>query len=754
MIIHDCGDSLALTVTAYSDGFIRLQAHGYDRPAESLLERYGFLNELPAEPAAQMTGNRFELPGGVALELDGHGGWKLWRDGVKLTATGPDTRIATAPTVHRNQGCQLDLELAPDEKLIGFGDQTRTRFLLNGQKDALWIRYPSKHVPVPFLMSNRGYGIFFNTTRRLCFDVGVTDPAVARFAVAKDFLDIIVIVGASYDELIEKYTRLTGRPALPPLKSFGLWLLFHSRATGHDVLTIAKTLRDEGIPCDNLSLEPAWMQQEYDFSANKEWSAERFRGCGHGSSYRAGPAHLIQALKRMGYDLGLWLCSDWDFTWEEERRRSDAGKSDTAEAGSARLAGLELSHVDETVAHGAVYLDKNTIRDQPWFEHLKKFVTDGVRFFKLDPAVLINEFPDRLYGNGRHDDEMHNMAFMLCSKQMARDFESFTNRRYYGISIAGWAGFQRFPGTWAGDTGGGRQSMTGILQDAIVGHACATCDMNTQEVAGIHMGFLLPWALINSWSYFHYPGYQGDTFNQIFRDYASLRMRLLPYYYSLAYRSTQTGMAIARPLCLVHPEADQAYSELQEFYLGDGLLATVYQDDVMLPPGRWFDFWNGTLITGAWQRQAVPVPANRGGHLLVREGALIPTVPVQLHVGAAEWSTITWLLFPGPRPTSFTLYLDDGDSLGHRQGEYAKVTLTCTPVKDRCELTWGPVEGSQPERLAHLRHAFTILGHDRIAAVDATGTSLTLTPTQNPLGKTTSPVATGQAVAIVLNPTE
>ncbi|HEY3376359.1 MAG TPA: TIM-barrel domain-containing protein, partial [Armatimonadota bacterium] len=348
-----------------------------------------------------------------------------------------------------------------------------------------------------------------------------------------------------------------------------------------------------------------------------------------------------------------------------------------------------------------------------------------------------------------HDDEMHNIAFMLCSKQMHLDYEAFTGRRAFGISIAGWAGFQRFAGTWAGDTGGGRQSMTGILQDAIMGHAYATCDMNTKEISGIHMGFLLPWALINSWSYFHYPGYQGGEIDALYRDYATLRMRLLPYYYSLAHRATQTGRGIVRPLCLEHPEVDAAYAQLTQFYLGDGLLASVYQgEQILLPAGRWFDLWHNTIVTGEWQEVALPIPENRGGHLLVREGALVPTVEPQLYVGQRPWETITWLVFPGSDTTSFTLYLDDGDDLGHQSGEYAAVTLTCTPTADGCTLSWGDIEGGQPERLTALRHAFTVLGQAAAHATRADGTPLPLTVTADPTGLTSDAVATGEAVHV------
>jgi alpha-glucosidase (family GH31 glycosyl hydrolase) len=488
------------------------------------------------------------------------------------------------------------------------------------------------------------------------------------------------------------------------------------------------------------------MQQEYDYTHDKEWSAEKFRGTGHGSSYRAGPAHMIDALGRQGYSLGLWLCTRWDFTWEEERRLQ--ATSEPESENNSALEGIELGHFDENMAHGPWYMDENTKRDEAWFEHLKKFVKDGVRFFKVDPAALINEFPDRLYGNGRHDAEMHNIAFMLCSKQMMFDYEAFTNRRAFGISISGWAGFQRFPGTWAGDTGGGAQSLTGILQDAVVGHSFATCDMNTKDVAGIHMGFMLPWSLINSWAYFHYPGFQGEEIDSIYRNYSELRMQLLPFLYSLAWRATQTGVAMARPMFLLHPENPRAYELLTQYYLGDSLLVTCYQDSITLPEGHWFNWWDGTILEGNWDEQQPHVPVNRGGHLLVREGALIPLGPVQQYVGQKPLEEVCWLVFPGSQPTEFTLYIDDGDSLGHRNGAYASCTLFCTPTDDGFELSWSNIEGGEPERISQLRHRFEIVGPSSSTLLEAAGEELTIERDETRSSCITSAVSTGTTVRL------
>ncbi len=701
-MIFDIGNELKLGIEVLEHGIFHLRCEGYDGAQETLLDRYRIIQPLAKETDFELTERTFSLKDGITLRIGEGQGFQLLKDGEVVAETASGTKFATAPTVYGNQGYRLEMKIGKEEKLIGFGDQVRTRLLLNGQRDELYLKYPVKHVPVPFYMSSKGYGIFFNTTRKLHYDVAVASPDRGCFVVEKEFLNIYLITGGSYDEMIDRYTRLTGRPGLPPMKSFGLWLLFHTRATGHDVLMIADAMREKNIPCDNLSLEPNWMQVYYDATVNKEWNAERFRGCEDGGSWRGGPGSLIKALKRMGYELGVWLCTRWDFTHEEERKIGAGGGNETPDL---LLDGIELTHDDANVGHSPIYMDENTVRDQAWFEHLKKFVDDGVRFFKLDPAWLINEFPDRLYGNGRTDEEMHNLAFLLASRQMAEGYEAHTGRRYYGISVAGWAGLQSYPGTWAGDTGGGIQSMTGLLQDAIVGHSYTTCDMNAESIEGIHMGFMLPWALLNTWAGFKYPGFLGKTLNEAFQFYSAFRMKLIPYYYSLAYRASRNGRAILRPLCLEYPDEAWAYEERNVFLLGDSILVSVYSDsNIRLPRGRWYDYWSGRTYEGDGSPQAIGFPENRGGHLFIREGALIPTQPARLYVDAGAIEEINWIVLPSEKESSFTLYLDDGDTVANRNGQFGAVTL----YWQNGEIKWSEISGNAPEFITRLAHNFIL----------------------------------------------
>ena len=703
-------DQRKMKVTALERGIIHIKCGGLDGYQESLLNRYGFIKELEKEKECVESENTVSNNSGGTLQIGDELELKFSKNGTELFKTLPESKINTGATIHSNKGFELKLSLRDDEKIVGLGDHQRQSFLLNGKSDTLWVTYPVKHVPVPFFMSNKGYGIFINTTSKLAYDIGCLHKNQSIFSVSDGYLDVYIITGDSFAEMVDKYTEITGKPELAPIKSFGLWLLMHTVANGHDVIDVARTLRKEGIPCDNISLEPDWMENRYDYSTEKEWNSSRFRGVPDGT-FRRGPDRMIHALNRMGYELGLWLCCRHDLSWEEERQLGDKGNIIEAGGGELKLDGIEVGHPDDNVGHAPIWMDEFTKRDEAWFEHLKKFVDDGIRFFKVDPAVLINEFPDRLYANGKRDDEMHNIAFMLCSKQMFKDYETFTGRRPYGISVAGWAGFQGFSGTWAGDTGGGGQSLVGILQNSVMGHSYSTCDMETLKVSGIHMGFMLPWALINSWASFNYPGYQGDFIDSVYRDYSRFRMTLLPYFYSLAYEATQSAKAIARPMFMEFENADESYEITTQFMLGASILTTIYTEDkITLPEGKWYDFWNDTIVDGDWTEQSISYAENRGGHVMLREGAIIPTIEPMQHTTEKEIEEITWLLFPGSEASSFTLYLDDGDSLEYRNGSYAAATITVTPQGDKLRIEWSDVSGSDKERFTRVKHNYKVLG--------------------------------------------
>ncbi len=699
----DCENNIRLTLRAFENGIVRMTASGFDSPDPSLLERYGIVEE-PAPAKASLQGGTLAF-GEFELAVRPDASWELRRNGEPVAATAAGHAPATAPSEKGNMGYRVCMRVTDGERFLGLGDNQRKQLLLNGLSGELWIQNPVCHIPVPFVMSSRGYGIFFNTTRNLVYNIAATDPGKALFAVEKSFLDIYILTGESFADLIGSFTRLTGRPHLPPMKSFGIWVIMYYWSTSNDVQSVAAAMRERKMPCDNISLEPGWMDKNYDHSTDRDWSEHRFTAC-PAPYWRGAVQHMIQCLGYAGYNLGLWLCCRWDLTGEEERRaKARLGEEKKRKSGLMNVDGVEFQLLDRNMT-GEVYLDTVTKRDQAWFDHLKKFVDDGVKYFKLDGCALMSEFPDRLYANGKTDEEMHNLAFLLEARQTFEDYEKYTSKRSYGIYPCASTGVQRYAGTWCGDTGGGRQPMIGLLQNCLVGHTFCTCDVENDHIPGIHMGYLLPWTIVDCWAAPHYPGYLSEELNTIGRDYSNLRMRLVEYYYSLAFLASQTGMPVMRPLCLAYPGEEWAYAQDMMFMIGEFLLADVFSDDtVRLPRGKWYDMWSGKVYAGNGEVQSIPVPKDRGGHLFVREGALIPMLPVRQYVDPKAVTEIEWLVFPG-RESSFDLYLDDGETLKHREGEYAVQTVT---LHGR-ELESGPIRGGKPEFLAKVKHTVKIVG--------------------------------------------
>jgi len=177
-----------------------------------------------------------------------------------------------------------------------------------------------------------------------------------------------------------------------------------------------------------------------------------------------------------------------------------------------------------------------------------------------------------------------------------------------------------------------------------------------------------------------------------FRKYDRLRHELLPYLYSTAAEAAATGYPVMRAMPLVYPD-DPAWDQcLGQYMLGDFFLVSVFSKEVRLPKGAWFDFWSGKRIEGPATLPVEVTPA-RGGALLVKSGAIIPTWPVRDHVEKGWSPEVGLLVYPATHST-FTLYEDDGASLGYRKGQSARTLLTCATIGCAVKLTIGGRQGS------------------------------------------------------------
>ena len=213
----------------------------------------------------------------------------------------------------------------------------------------------------------------------------------------------------------------------------------------------------------------------------------------------------------------------------------------------------------------------------------------------------------------------------------------------------------------------------------------------------IHYGFLSPWSQQNNWDYHNQPWYQEDEGLDGFREMDNLRYRLFPYLYTAAAEAHRSGWPMMRPLAFVHPDREEYADVATTYYLGDDLVVTAFADKEIVPPGVWYDFFDGTKVVGPTQRALNHLRprgrrnvVRRGGGLLVRAGAVIPMWPLKQHIDRGWNETVELHVWPGSGEA--TLYEDDGDSLGYRQGEFAFTKI----VNRNGELEIGARQGSFP----------------------------------------------------------
>ena len=645
-----------LAVEFVTPTILRVRKFSGERPPESPLLRYGFFRRDWPQVQAQTAETDTALTlssSALTATVDKQTG--------KLTiadASGKVLLTDAGPALSDDQGFETRFELPADREFFGLGDQQRERLALRGTLGDLWVRNVTGYIPIPFFWTPDGFGIVVNTTRRLLVDLGHSSPDWFGFRAQGGSLDYYFILGPEPAQILSAYTDLTGKPPMPPKWALGLWFICRTQANDREFLEDCYHFRNDRIPCDAIGLEPGWMEKNYDYSIDKDWSRDRFPV----PSYDRNPGRytFFRAARRMGFKPGLWLCMDYDVSYEAERR---ARAEIAVQEDKVERRGFEQ---DEHLS-ASKRMDNLTKPEVPWFEHLKDFVDQGAEWFKQDGSNQVLEHPDRLYGNGMRDDEMHNLYPMLYSKQMYEGFAEHTNRRPLGFTCSGWAGLQRWTGTWTGDTGGEERPLVACLNLALSGHGFNTVDMEVTTKEGIHFGFLLPWSQLNSWNYFRHPWFQGEELQTIFTDYARLRYRLLPYLYTTAWQAHQTGMPIMRPMSLMWPDDPETGKCLRQYMLGDSLLVGAFTSEIYLPEGDWYDYWTQEKHTGGrWLK--VEVAPDKGGPLFVRAGAAIAChAGLDKYVGESFDDELEFWVFPANEGAG-SYYEDDGFTLAYEQG--------------------------------------------------------------------------------------
>lgn len=606
------------------------------------------------------------------------------------------------PMPGSEQGFELSFKLGLDERLYGFGDESRDQIQKRGHKNNMVVTNVFSYVPIPFVMSDHGWGVFLNTTMYHSFDAGTTVSNRLSFKADKGIIDYFLIAGKTMPDILDKYTDITGKPTLLPKWGYGLTFICDEREVrARDVLYEAYEFRRQEIPCDVIGLEPDWMEKHYDFSTEKQWSKKRFDipSFLKGADFGTFPI----ALKNMNFKLSLWLCCDYDFS-EYEEMQLNGGKFEKSNFTENKSLENDMIHDPHFLQ---VYSDTLQKQGIPWFEHLKKFVDDGASAFKLDGSNQVFFHPDRKWKNGMEDYEMHNLYPLLYSKQMSLGFKEYTGRRSMIYTAAGYAGIQRYAATWAGDTGGGKGTLVSLLNHGLSGHSNVCTDMDVATEEGIHYGFFQALSVVLGWQMYNEPWFLGEKRASMFKEYANLRYKLIPYIYSMAHVAAEKAVPIMRAMQLIYPNDKKCDKYIHQYMFGDAFLVSAFDTTVYLPDGEWIDYWTGKKWQG---NQEIPAtyPEDKGGPLFVKAGAIIPTQAVKGNIGTKTPENIVWEIYPKGK-SKFTLYEDDGESYEYLEGKIARTVLECQESSDSIRITIHPRVGTydkMPQKRTHSLNIF------------------------------------------------
>nr|WP_308600082.1 TIM-barrel domain-containing protein [uncultured Dysgonomonas sp.] len=519
--------------------------------------------------------------------------------------------------------------LSPGEKIFGCGESV-TKLDKRGQKVNLFVTDPQgpetdqMYKPVPFFMSNRGYGMFMHTSAPVTCDFGNTYVGANKLFMGDEALDLFIFIGEPKD-ILNEYTEIVGKPSMPPLWSFGTWMsriTYFEQSEGYDV---AAKLRSYKIPSDVIHFDTGWF--ETDWQCDYKFAPSRF----------SNPQKMIDDLKKDGFHISLWQLTY--FTPKNKFFNEIIEKN------------LHVKNSKGEMPYEDAVLDFSNLETVKWYQDkLAGLLKMGVGAIKVDfgEAAPMEGF----YASGRGGWYEHNLYPLRYNKAVA-DITKEVNNENIIWARSAWAGSQRYPLHWGGDAANTDIGMDAILRGGLSfglsGFSFWSHDIGGFVVAAPENLYRrwLPFGFLTSHSRAHgappkEPWLYNDNFVKAFRESAEMKYKLMPYIYAQAKLCTEKGLPMVRALFVEYPDDPGAWLIEDQYLFGSDILVAPMMEagterNVYLPKGNWIDYQSGKTYQQGWNViEAGKIPAI----ILVREGAVIPHAQLAQSTDKINWCDI------------------------------------------------------------------------------------------------------------------
>ena len=522
--------------------------------------------------------------------------------------------------------------LTADEMIFGCGESA-TGLNKAGQKVNLFVTDPQgpetdqMYKPIPFFMSNRGYGMFMHTSAPVTCDFGATYIGLNKMFMGDENLDLFVFFGEPKD-ILDEYTDLVGKPGMPPLWSFGTWMsriTYFSEKEGYDV---AANIRKNKYPCDVIHFDTGWF--DVDWQCDYKFSENRFQN----------PQQMLKDLRSQGFHVCLWQLP---YFTPKNRYFSELIEKD-----------MYVKNGNGELPYEDVVLDFSNPETVKWYQDkLAGLLNIGVSAIKVDfgEAAPLNG----IYASGKSGWYEHNLYPVRYDMAVSEITKKLHNENIMWARAA-WAGSQRYPLHWGGDAATTNTGLLGTLRAGLSfglsGFSFWSHDMggfvkSTPEdlyCRWIPFGFLTshtrahgapptePWL------------YDSKRVQDVFRKSAEMKYRLMPYVYAQAKECTEKGLPMLRALFVEFPDDPGAWKVDDEYLFGSQILGAPLLESgmtgrtVYLPEGKWIDYQTEKVYEGGWHRiEAGSLPII----MLVRDGSVLPHLKLAQSTAEMDWSKMS-----------------------------------------------------------------------------------------------------------------
>ncbi|OBT72124.1 hypothetical protein VF21_09169 [Pseudogymnoascus sp. 05NY08] len=497
------------------------------------------------------------------------------------------------------------LKLAVGAKVFGLGERFGP-FQKNGQTIEMWnddggtgseLTYKN----IPFFLTSAGYGVFVPSPSFISFEIQTERATRINIAIPGESLSIYLIYGSTPKEIIQKYAIITGRPALAPAWTFGLWLST-SFTTDYDETTVNTFLdgmSDRDISTSVFHFDCFWMKgfEWCDFKFDKDMFPDA-RG-------------QIKRMKERGLHICCWI----NPYIAQESEIFDEG----VEGGYfIRRSDGSVWQYDFWQA-GMAFVDFTNPAACEWYQSkLEGLIELGVDSFKTDFGERIPT-GDAVYFDGSDPEKMHNFYPYLYNKVTFEVLEKAYGKNNAALfARSATAGVQQFPIHWGGDPFSTFEAMAETLRGGL---SLGLCGFGywAHDIGGfegnpdpalykrwIAFGLLSSHSRLHGSGSYRVPWLIDSTgeASAVLRKFVNLKHTLMPYLYNSAIQSHETGIPMLRALFLEFPNDRSTWHLDTQYMLGESLLvAPVFNAEgkveYYLPSGRWYGLLDGKFREGA-----------------------------------------------------------------------------------------------------------------------------------------------------------